>query len=226
MTTAAIVRADLKAYTASPLERVGTSHLVPNPGVHLIDHGAPLVKRPASRVQHEMTTPIDLQSVGAVELQQDRVRIGPGRELDVVLQLTLVPMEGQIDTGQDIVVAHPRIRRDVGLPLRRVGTDEVVDLAWQFIEPRHPGRRFSAHDLHPDGSPGRARRRHGDDDVATRQEQAVTGTTGQELHVGVGLPAIDLEAQGQPCERRTQLCAPFGVRVDGSGMAETRSGNR
>ena len=92
-------------------------------------------------VQHEVARGVDRRSLGALERQPVRRRVGTGLDDEVVLQLPLVAVVDDIDAGVDIQILNPTVVGDVGVPLRRVVAEEVVARAGLFVPPGNLGRR-------------------------------------------------------------------------------------
>ncbi len=111
----------------------------------MIDDGLVLADVSARSVQHETTFGVDLQLVRAPEAEHDLVRVRAGRDDEVVLELTLVPVVDEVDTRIDVAVLDLWIGGHVGAPLRAILADEVIRLAGELVEPGHHGLARSAH---------------------------------------------------------------------------------
>src|SRR5207247_10821681 len=56
----------------------------------------------------------------------------------------------EVDPWIELPMGDARMGGDVAAPPRRISDPEVVDLAWEFVEPDHLGRGVGSHELHPD----------------------------------------------------------------------------
>jgi hypothetical protein len=69
-----------------------------------------------------------------IDGQLDGVGVRPGRNHEIVFQFSLVAVIHEVHAGIDVGILHPRVVGHVGAPFLGVIADEVVALAWQFLE--------------------------------------------------------------------------------------------
>src|SRR5439155_3467335 len=132
------------------------------------------------------------------------------------LQLALVAVVDEIDTGIDRAVVDLGIGRDVGAPLRRILADQIVCFSRQLVEPAHEGlgrgtdEAHAHHGWRPSGLRATPLRRPArvafcvrvrlcqyEHRLARREVETVAGTAREEAYVLVRLALIRLEVQGQ-----------------------------
>src|SRR5438309_7630981 len=198
------------------LEHVAALDLCPDAVNLLVDDWHSLANGAPARVQHELALSVDLQALPALEAEHDPFRVRPGCDDEVVLQLALVAVVDEIDTGIDRAVVDLGISRDVGPPLRRILADQIVCFSWQFFPPAHEGlgRGTDEAHAHHDWCPSRlcatplgraaqvafcvrVRLCQYEHRLARREIEAVAGTACEEAYVLVRLSVIRLEVQGQ-----------------------------
>ncbi len=86
-------------------------------------------KLAASKSQHEVAIAIDAHPPRAVEAQLDGAGIGVRRDDEIVFELPLSAVIGEVDAGPHVAVFDPAVSRDVGAPLRRIVADEIIRLS-------------------------------------------------------------------------------------------------
>ncbi len=185
----------------------------------MIDDGLVLAYVSAGSVQHEATFGVYLEFVRALETEHDLVRIRSGRENEVVLELALIAVVDEIDSGIDVLVADFAVGRHVPSPLRRIAADEVVRLAGELVDAACEGLARGAHEAHTQRDAfcirgGLREHQHG---FVRSQIEAVARTAREETHILVRLAAIRLELQRQFAVALAQA----SVRRRGCGQDET-----
>ena len=233
--SALVIGGDLKAHAMRVLEHVAALDLCPDAVNLLVDDWHSLVNGASGRVQHELALSVDLQALRALEAEHDPFRVRPGGNDEVVLQLALIAVVDEIDTGIDRAVVDLGIGRDVGAPLRRLA-DQVVCFSRQLVEPAHEGlgRGTDEAHAHHNRRPSRLRAKplrraaqvafcvrvrlcqheHG---LARREIETVAGTAREEADVLVRLSLIRFEVQGQ----LAVALAHAGLRSRGEGQGKT-----
>src|ERR1700730_12484730 len=86
---------------------------------------------------------IHFEFVGTLKAEHDAPRIGSWADDEVVLQLALVAVIGEVDAMVDVLVLHLGIRGHIGPPLVGSVANEVVRLPRQFLTSCHAGLRVS-----------------------------------------------------------------------------------
>src|SRR4030095_12853111 len=69
---------------------------------------------------------VDPQVVDSVERQPDPAVVGTGIDDEVVFELLLVSVVDYADAGIDVAVFDPRIPSNIGLPMARIVSDQMV----------------------------------------------------------------------------------------------------
>src|SRR5262249_10648008 len=145
--------------------------------------------------------------------QADGFGAGPGPYDEVVLKdsvLRTVAVHRQIDAGEDVPVLDPPVLRDIGVPLRRVGADEVVAARLQLVAANRVGLGVCAH--HAEAEDGGAwaggqslppRRRV----AAARAERAAVRPLPR-LALGLGGGPAYAEDHGIIGQPETKACSP------------------
>jgi hypothetical protein len=112
---------------------------------------------------------------------------------EIVFQLLLVTVKNQVGSRVDIRVLYTGISRNVALPGPWVITDQVGHLSRKRLHSGNLGDRIGADELHSQSrGTGSASAPHQYRFVAL-QEKGAMRASHQELHPGIGLPAILLE---------------------------------
>ena len=137
------------------LEHVAARDVLPDTVDLLIDDRLPLANRPHGHLQHEVPLSIHLEPVGALDVEDDAGGVSARAHNEVILELALIAVIEEIDARIKVRVAHLRVGRDVGAPLRGIVADEVVGLAGEFLQPRHARTRVGAGEADAQRGPGR-----------------------------------------------------------------------
>src|SRR5262245_9928075 len=74
-------------------------------------------------VHHEFAFTVNIKFPGATEIQNDHRRIRTGAHDKVVLQLALITMINEIDTGIHVLIADPSIEGNIDDPILWIATD-------------------------------------------------------------------------------------------------------
>src|SRR5205814_1015179 len=104
----------LKANAMRVLEHVAALELCPDAVNLLVGDWHSLTYDFPGCVQHELALCVDLQALRALEAEHDPIRIGSGRDHEVIFQLALVAVVDEIDTGIDRAIVDLGVGRDVG----------------------------------------------------------------------------------------------------------------
>ena len=160
--------------------------------------------------QNEISVAVQADIVRSFDVQFDGRRVGARRDHQVVLELSLIAVEDEIDARIDLGVAHSRKMANIDHVTRCVIADEIVAGAWKAIECDgfHSGpcadqgdvdlRRWAFYDIPQDERRTRV-----------RQKSVKPRTTGDEANVGVALALVRLEHQGpgeENCIRPARRC--------------------
>ena len=143
-------------------------------------------------------------------------------------------VKAQVDPRIDVHILHPGVEGHVGVPVGGVVADKVVGLAGEWLEPGDPGRGIGAGESHAQdgavlgllGGVPRARfslplffRRSEDEHrLCGGQEERVAPGAGEEFDLGIGLPSVGLEVEGEG--------AVGGARLPGRGCGLGEEGGR
>src|SRR5713101_3565460 len=168
---------------------------------------------PATCLYDQIALGIDLELERPLKIERDGPRVSTGSDHKVELDLALVPVIDEVDTGIDIVVDYLPISRNVGSPITRIVPDEVVAFAWQWLESRQPSCRIGANNSHAKcravalhrflqttviihlAACLAVRARQGKDGFRRAQKQSIVGTTGQEIKTWFGLSMVDFKSE-------------------------------
>ncbi len=96
------------------------------------------------RAKDEISSTVDLSRGRAVGLHPNHTRIGAGSDLEVVLQLLRIAIEDEIDPRIGVGDFYFSKVWDIGLPLRRIASDEVVAFAGFRIKASKGGGSISS----------------------------------------------------------------------------------
>ena len=222
-----IVGGDLKSHLTWPLKDISTRDSVLLAVDLLVDPGLFEADAVACPPERKVTLGVQFQDVPAFKVEANGLRGGSGFEHEVVLQVTLVAVIGQVGAGVDVLIEHPAVRGNPGAPVLRIVADEVVRSAWQWVQRGSFRRRIGARQLHAHhdwgmvvggvgmvlgGSSSDLRRSLPQISSATRcprniperqhrlvgrQEQRISAATSEKVHLAVRLTPVGLEAQRQ-----------------------------
>ena len=84
---------------------------------------------PTTRVQHQVSSRIHVESVSPLDLQPDQVGVGSGGKEEVKFHPPPVVVVDEVDPGVQVSVLHLGIGGHIRTPLLRIVPDEVVGLA-------------------------------------------------------------------------------------------------
>ena len=135
--------------------------LVPTPAQPSARHGMPLhillVNFGRSQAQyrrtdanHQVSMLIAAHFANPCHLEPDRFWVRPRRYHKVILDLPLIAVINQIDSGVYVLVVDLGIRGDAGMPFFGVVADEIISLAAQLIRPTDRCTRIRPQELHLD----------------------------------------------------------------------------
>jgi hypothetical protein len=151
-------------------------------------------------VHDEGSLAVHLDTLGAVDVETDPVRIGAASDDVVVLEPARAGVVHEVDAGVDVDVSHVAVRRRAdGRFEQAVG--KVADDPRKRPASHDPCRGVRADRLHADDcAPGTAvtKRQNG---LGRREERGVGRAARHELHLCVDLATVGLEGE-RPCERR------------------------
>ena len=148
-------------------------------------------------MQNHLAGGIDGNFVRAVETNRNDVGIRRRRDGEIVFELLLIAVVGQIDARINFSDAHLGKCPHAGLPARRIVANQVIDFAGQFLRAGNLRPPVRAHELHPH-RPRRecARRGHFAENelrrVGRNQELGIAPAR-DELRRGVHLPLVGLK---------------------------------
>src|SRR5262245_66127207 len=110
-----------------------------NPIDHLIYNRFALANHSICQAQDQVAVlRIDLRLSRPFECEVDDLRVGSGREREIVFELSLlIAVIYEIDAGIDVPVMYLGVSVKIGAPRFRNAADEVMDLSVQLIEPYH-----------------------------------------------------------------------------------------
>ena len=86
----------------------------------------------------------------AIEGEGDLVGIEAGSDAEVVFELSLIAVVGEVDSGINGFVVHAAILRNVAMPLRRIIADEIVAFAGQKFGAGDAGSGVGSVEAHAD----------------------------------------------------------------------------
>ena len=148
------------------------------------------------------------------------------RDGEIVFELPLIAVVGQIDAGIKLANTHPRERRHTGLPARRIVADEVIDFAGQCLRAGNLRAFICAGELHPH-RPLRKVVRSGHFALnefrrAGRNQEFGIASARDELCRGIRLSLVGLEIERQAGRhhRRLRHCGG-GKQAQPARAAET-----
>src|SRR5262249_122370 len=133
---------------------------------------------------------------GPGEREGDRAGVCPGRHDEVVFEPALIAVVHDVDARIHTGVAHPGESGNARGPLRGVTANEVVGLAGEIALSSGPGW-VRAYQRHAEAVLLQRQYR-----LSRRQEDAVAGASGDEVHAWVALAGVLLEAHRQLAVRR------------------------
>src|SRR5262249_46849002 len=84
-------------------------------------------------MQDQVSVIVELDLIRAFNAHRNVLRIGAGRDDEIVFERLLRAVKGQIDSGIDFTVFDTGIVRNVGMPLPGVVTDQVVALGGEQV---------------------------------------------------------------------------------------------
>jgi hypothetical protein len=169
-------------------------------------------------VHDEYSVGVQFDALGTIDFETDPVRIGAGRDDEVVLEPAGSRVVHEIDAGIDVDIVHATVRgRADG---RRRRQTDVVDDARQLLVSRDPGRGIGADGLHTDGGIGPEPQNH----FGGSQERRVSRAARHELHLRVGLAAVGFE-NGRTVRQASRTLWACRTRR-GSGPTERRGGQQ
>ena len=176
-------------------------------------------QRARGRGDLQVAAAVDGQILRAVDLEGDGRRVRARTHDEVVLELLLVAVVNEVDSGIDVVIADVTVGDDAGPPLPRIAANQVVRTAGKLALRRGGRVSAAAGKDHGDGRrAGLAVPEH-DRGAAGGQVQAVTNPARDE-RVRV-LAGTALEAQRQPeiriFNRRLRRRASGATRCNGRG---------
>jgi hypothetical protein len=126
--------AEPKPNAALGVEDVVGSYRKPDAVDLLIREGPWLTDVAAAVCMTSVPSRVQLDTLGAVDVETDPVRIGAGRDDEVVLEQAVAAVIHEIDAGIDVDVAHAAIRGRADR--RRRVEAEVVDDTRELLVPR------------------------------------------------------------------------------------------
>src|SRR5277367_572303 len=146
----------------------------------------------------------------AIELQLRLSRICAGSKFEVILQMALVAVENQVDSGVDIRVVDGCELRNVRVPLLSIVADEVVAFARKRLGSSGSCRPVSACEVHAQElvswlgmrRVGSLQRESG---ACAVQKKTVSRAMREEFHGGVGLALVRFEDQRELAKDRTSI---------------------
>src|SRR5258706_8249725 len=192
---ARVVTRHFKGHPVAAAQGIASVDQVPFIADHLINHRLALQDLRTRPTDQEVAIGLFLHRLCAFELDADSRRIGARGKGEIVLQLTLVSVDNQIDSR--IYAAHRNLTviGDVSAPLRGIVADEIVGDARKLIEWFDFRMLVGALKFHAHRSAGL---------VLSHQYYFLASEIEDEarpacevLHLRVGLPFILLKAEGQ-----------------------------
>ncbi len=102
----------------------------------------------AGREQHQAAVGVDARLADAVKRQGDDARIGSGREGEVVFELALRAVVGQVDAAIDAAKAGAGVERDGVAPAGRIVADKIVHGAGNRLHRHGRGEWIPAQQRH------------------------------------------------------------------------------
>ena len=192
--------------------------------------------RPIGRRQHQVALGVHLGS-GAINLPGDAAHIRARGDYKVVLQLTLVSVEDQIDAGINLFIVDLAVGVDAGVPFIWVVADKIAHDTSQRVGSGDGRGGIGAYELHAQRIDGWDRGRFAQhwrgrlltlqiqDDLVLREKHRVTGAAGEKPDRGVGLSLIGFEAERNAGVMSRHLLLGFGgggrLRRSAGGMQHT-----
>src|SRR5215469_4230429 len=114
---------------------VSPANLSPNTVCLLIDDWLSELDFSTFNAHPQMAFSIRANARGALERQENLVRIGVWGYAKIILKLSLVPVEHQVHARVNLFVLYLRKRWHSGAPFRRIISDEVIAFPGQFVQP-------------------------------------------------------------------------------------------
>ena len=228
-----VVAADLEADTAlRGVQRECTRDRPADAVDLLVGDRRTLAQHLPGHVHEQVASrPVDLQTVSAVHEHPGVGRIAARLDDEVVLQLPLVAVVGDVDAWADVVREDACVRRDAGLPGLRAA-DVVVHHAGQArlaLEARSARR---AVDRKREFGTA-ASREQGHAGTASTDGDVVALSAADERRGAAELPWLEVERQRRECVERASLRSVGRCRVgrrrrrlevSGRGRCETDEG--
>src|SRR5205807_4059046 len=103
---------------------------------------------PPIQPKHQIAISGDRNITRAFEIQRDLIRAASRRNFEVIFELILISIKGEIDTGINFTVLNPSKLRNIAQPPRRITSDEVVAVPRESIRARHLGMLICSVKLH------------------------------------------------------------------------------
>src|SRR2546427_12165242 len=66
-----------------------------------------------------------------LESQSHPSRVSTRRNFEVIFQASLVPVINKVNSRVNVLIPHARKLRNIAMPLSRIISDKVIDLAWK-----------------------------------------------------------------------------------------------